>query len=411
MRVVLSMLLCLFSSEMLFASRQKDSLDFTIYFRVGKSAVEPDFRGNSSKLSKIVDELTHLNQEGTLRKLYFFSSTSPEGGLELNRRLSERRLQRLYEYIGSRVAIPDSICEFSSIGIDWKALSASVSQSDAGYREEVVHELTAGDADYGERCTKLMDLSHGDAWKDMYRRFFPSLRMGRLILYYDGLYATAPPSVPAGGYKPEIPLPDLSPATVSLPDVSPASPQKKHRFVMAVKSNLLYDVALVPNVGVEFYLKNNWTLGGNWMYAWWKNDDRHRYWRVYGGDVYARKYLGKAASLKPFAGHHLGVYAQMLTYDFELGGRGYMGGKPGGDIWDQAHKGAGIEYGYTLPAGRRLHVDFSLAVGGLFGTCHEYTPVNGWYVWDKTKKISWVGPTKLEVSLVWLLGNGVFNEK
>lgn len=202
-----------------------------------------------------MDELTHLNQEGTLRKLYFFSSTSPEGGLELNRRLSERRLQRLYEYIGSRVAIPDSICEFSSIGIDWKALSASVSQSDAGYREEVVHELTAGDADYGERCTKMMDLSHGDAWKDMYRRFFPSLRMGRLILYYDGLYATAPPSVPAGGYKPEIPLPDLSPATVSLPDVSPASPQKKHRFVMAVKSNLLYDVALVPNVGVEFYLK------------------------------------------------------------------------------------------------------------------------------------------------------------
>lgn len=406
------MLLCLFSSEMLFASRQKDSLDFTIYFRVGKSAVEPDFRGNSSKLSKIVDELTHLNQEGTLRKLYFFSSTSPEGGLELNRRLSERRLQRLYEYIGSRVAIPDSICEFSSIGIDWKALSASVSQSDAGYREEVVHELAGEDAGYGERCTKLMELSHGDAWKDMYRRFFPSLRMGRLILYYDDrLYATTLPSVPAGGYKPEIPLPDLSPATVSLPDVSPASPQKKHRFVMAVKSNLLYDVALVPNVGVEFYLKNNWTLGGNWMYAWWKNDDRHRYWRVYGGDVYARKYLGKAASLKPFAGHHLGVYAQMLTYDFELGGRGYMGGKPGGDIWDLAHKGAGIEYGYTLPAGRRLHVDFSLAVGGLFGTCHEYTPVNGWYVWDKTKKISWVGPTKLEISLVWLLGNGIFNEK
>lgn len=410
MRVVLSMLLCLFSCETLLASQQKDSLDFTIYFRVGKSAVEPDFHGNSGKLSKIVNEIAHLNQKGMLRRLHFFSSTSPEGGLELNRRLSGRRMQRLYEYVGSRVEIPDSLCEFSSIGVNWDGLSSLVDRSEVRYRSAVLKEFAGRDATYDERCASLMSISRGDAWKDMNRRFFPSLRMGRLVVHYEHPPSAVSLSPPHGGCTLNVPEADVNLIEIRLPNDSLALPKKKCTFIMAVKSNLLYDVALVPNVGVELYLKNNWTIGANWMYAWWKSDDRHRYWRVYGGELYARKYLGKVASSKPFSGHHLGVYAQMLTYDFELGGRGYMGGRPGGDIWDKSVKGAGIEYGYALPVARKLNLDFSLGLGGLFGTCHEYVPVNGHYVWDKTRKISWIGPTRLEVSLVWVLGKGVFNE-
>lgn len=165
MRVVLSMLLCLFSCETLLASQQKDSLDFTIYFRVGKSAVEPDFHGNSGKLSKIVNEIAHLNQKGMLRRLHFFSSTSPEGGLELNRRLSGRRMQRLYEYVGSRVEIPDSLCEFSSIGVNWDGLSSLVDRSEVRYRSAVLKEFAGRDATYDERCASLMSISRGDAWK------------------------------------------------------------------------------------------------------------------------------------------------------------------------------------------------------------------------------------------------------
>ena len=89
---------------------------------------------------------------------------------------------------------------------------------------------------------------------------------------------------------------------------------------MGLKTNLVYDALLVPNIGVEFALGKGWTLGGNWMYGWWKNDRRHRYWRVYGGEVGLRKYFGQRASDKPLTGHHVGVYGQLLTYDFEFGG-------------------------------------------------------------------------------------------
>ena len=126
--------------------------------------------------------------------------------------------------------------------------------------------------------------------------------------------------------------PDLkAPAWVIVEPEEPEEPEKQP-FYWALKTNLLYDVALVPNMGAEFYVGKNWSVGANWMYAWWKNDHAGKYWRIYGGDIYARRWFGKKAEEKPLTGHHVGVYAQMLTYDFCLGNRGYMGGTPGGNF-------------------------------------------------------------------------------
>lgn len=73
---------------------------------------------------------------------------------------------------------------------------------------------------------------------------------------------------------------------------------------------------LVPNGGLEIYLGKNWSIDAYWMYAWWKSDRVHNYWRTYGGDVELRKWLGSAARRKPLTGHHIGAYAQIVTYDF-----------------------------------------------------------------------------------------------
>ena len=86
----------------------------------------------------------------------------------------------------------------------------------------------------------------------------------------------------------------------------PCCPARKP-FYMSLKTNLLYDVALVPNIGAEFYLGRGWSLGGNWMYAWWNSKKRHNYWRLYGGELEIRKYFGRRAAEKPLTGHHLGT--------------------------------------------------------------------------------------------------------
>lgn len=173
-------------------------------------------------------------------------------------------------------------------------------------------------------------------------------------------------------------------------------------YYLAVKTNMLYDLLLVPNIGVEVYLGKQWSAGGNWMYAWWKTDRRHRYWRTYGGDLYLRRWLGRKAKAKPLTGHHLGLYGGIVTYDFELGGRGYLG-----DKWSYQ---AGIEYGYAHPIARRLNLEFNIGVGYLGGEYKEYLPIDDHYVWQATKRRHWFGPTKAEISLVWLIGRGNINQ-
>lgn len=184
-----------------------------------------------------------------------------------------------------------------------------------------------------------------------------------------------------------------------------------HPFHMSLKTNMLYDALAVPNVSAEVYLGRGWSASAGWMYGWWSSDSRHRYWRVYGGDVAIRKWLGARAAAKPLTGHHIGVYAQMFTYDFEWGGKGYMGGKPGAALWDRMNYAVGLEYGYSVPVARRLNIDFGLGLGYWGGTYYEYQPLDGHYVWQRTRRRNWIGPTKAEMTLVWLIGHGNCNHK
>ena len=87
-----------------------------------------------------------------------------------------------------------------------------------------------------------------------------------------------------------------------------------------------------------------------------------------------------------------------------------MGGQPGGTLWDKANYAGGVEYGYSKPVGKRLNLDFTIGLGYMGGKYHEYLPVDDCYVWQVTKQRHWFGPTKAEVSLVWLLGYGNVNE-
>ncbi|MDE6225583.1 MAG: DUF3575 domain-containing protein, partial [Muribaculaceae bacterium] len=126
---------------------------------------------------------------------------------------------------------------------------------------------------------------------------------------------------------------------------------------------------------------------------------------------YGRWWFGEKAHTKPLTGHHLGVFAGIITYDFEFGGKGYMGGLPGKTLWDRCNRYAGIEYGYSLPVGRRINIDFSIGLGYLGGKVIKYHPSHDRYIWDKTTNFNWIGPVKAEVSLVWLIGRGNVNMK
>ena len=211
--------------------------------------------------------------------------------------------------------------------------------------------------------------------------------------------------------KPE-PVPTPAPAPVVEPEPTPApAPEEKKPFYMAIKTNMLYDAIAVPNLGVEFHLGKRFSLMANYTHAWWNNDAKNFYWRYYGAEASFRWWFGKSSRVKPLQGHHVGVNYQIMTYDFQLGNKGILAGKPGGTLIDRPTHTVALEYGYSLPVARRLNIDFVIGAGYNWGIFDEYIPIDGHYVWQSTKRRQYFGPTKLEISLVWLIGRGNYNEK
>ena len=181
-------------------------------------------------------------------------------------------------------------------------------------------------------------------------------------------------------------------------------------FYMAIKTNMLYDAVTIPNAAAEFYLGKGFSVSAGYAHAWWKKDEKNIYWRYYGADAAVRWWFGKQAKIKPLQGHHIGVNYQIMTYDFQFGGKGIMAGMPGGNLADRANHTVALEYGYSLPVAPRLNIDFAVAAGYNWGTFDEYLPVDEHYVWQATKRRRYIGPTKLEISLVWLIGCGNYNK-
>ncbi|MDE7472496.1 MAG: DUF3575 domain-containing protein [Muribaculaceae bacterium] len=172
-------------------------------------------------------------------------------------------------------------------------------------------------------------------------------------------------------------------------------------------TNLIGDALAVPNLSVEVALGKQWSLRADGMYAWWSKPSRGRYWRLQSVGMTARKYLSKK---HVFGGHHLGVFGEMLRYDFCMGTNGELSG--GSDVPFRVNPswGAGVEYGYTFTLLSRLRLDLTIGAGYIGGLYMKYYNDNGISYWKSTHRRNWFGPIRAEVTLGWVIGRGI-NEK
>ena len=165
-----------------------------------------------------------------------------------------------------------------------------------------------------------------------------------------------------------------------------------HPNMIHLSTNLLYDAALVPNVGVEYAFGQRWSAKVNAMYAWWSNDSRHRYWRVAGATVEMRRLFGTNVEAFELRGHHMGAYLGAYRYDFELGGTGNMA---------DFNYGIGVSYGYSMPIARKLSLDLGVSVGYIGGKYTKYDYEYECYMWKADMRRNYFGVTRAEASLVW----------
>lgn len=168
----------------------------------------------------------------------------------------------------------------------------------------------------------------------------------------------------------------------------------ENNTVLALKNNLLYDLALAPNIEIEIPIGRQWSVNAEYKCPWWSNSSEDFCYQLLSGGVEGRYWLGNRRIHRSLTGHFIGVYAEGGIYDFQFHGDGYQG---------KYYGAAGLSYGYSTQVSRQLAFEFSLGIGYLTTKYQKYTPYEGSLVWMSSGQYNFIGPTKAKVSLVWLI--------
>lgn len=188
--------------------------------------------------------------------------------------------------------------------------------------------------------------------------------------------------------------------------------ERKKPFTMVIKNNLIYDAILLPNLTAEIPFGRNyeWSLGvsGNW--SWWSTGaNRYHYYRIQMAGVELRRWFGDQTD-NPLNGWFVGAYGYGGTYDIRLftnknSDKGRLSN------WSYS---AGLTFGYTMPISKRFNLEFGLGIGYFGGKYDKYTIGECGdciFPQQSTHRKNYVGPTKANISLVWLIGDVFNNEK
>ena len=175
------------------------------------------------------------------------------------------------------------------------------------------------------------------------------------------------------------------------------APGKSRRHpLFAVKTNLLFDAALMPNIELEVPIGKRWSLNGEYMFPWWLiNDDRYCLQVLMGG-LEVRYRPGRRSGRDVLTGHFLGLYAGGGKYDLQWDKNGYQG---------EFFIAAGVSYGYAHSIARNLRLEYNIGIGMLRTDYRHYHSRDNHrtLLWQENGEYTWLGPTKLKISLVWLI--------
>lgn len=169
---------------------------------------------------------------------------------------------------------------------------------------------------------------------------------------------------------------------------------------VAVKSNLLSDALLNPNIGVEAGLAKKWSLDLSGQFNLWSvNDHKWRHWLVQPELRYWFCHR--------FSGHFIGVHA--LGGEYNIGNLDWNFSFLGTDfrnLKDRRYEGwgvgAGIAYGYSWILNRHWNLEAELGIGWIYTRFDAYPCANCGSKLESDKPHNYYGPTKAAVNIVYL---------
>lgn len=152
-----------------------------IYFRLGKSTIDPTFMGNREHMYRFVKTLREIlsNPDYVVNKVRVVGMASPDGSRERNEELAGARAQSLADFLIRETGITEDKIEVVNGGENWDGLFAMIEASKEipdKARMLEFRELYGGDRDKLKR--NMQYYNGARAWTYMYKHFFPILRTG-----------------------------------------------------------------------------------------------------------------------------------------------------------------------------------------------------------------------------------------
>ena len=328
-----------------------------IIFDVNKYTVRP-----TPQLKETVDSI--LNSKKNLTQIWIKGSTSPEGPVKWNQQLGQYRAEALADYIVQETGLDRQIFCTYNLGEDWCSLKDSLENHVDFPNRECILAILSEEQNDEIRKRKIRELDEGMTWRRLIDELFPPLRNARLAIVsaYPKFVPIAPkitlltpPVVPL--VSRDLLLPTLISPTINRIEGS--------NWKVAIKNNLLFDVALVANLGIEISPWTHWSLD---IPVWYSpyNISSTRKIRLLAIQPEFRWWLKEAMN-----GHFIGLHTHVAGFNIALNDYARYQ-DPNHALW-----GIGLSYGYAMSLGKSEHWSMEFSLGAGFAN-YQYDAYRNW---------------------------------
>ena len=382
-----------------FSQSDKDTVvvqSFRIYYPINEIQLHENYNGNASAL-KLIQR--HFSKSPSIDSIVIYSYASPDGPTSFNKYLAEERgkLARKYiiDHLPAEINFPDSLIVLSPVAENWEGLYEMVQEhypySD---KEEVLELLSSTKVTLPIKKEMLKKLNGRRPWRFIRDEILPNLRYATWVARWVPVLPEAD-TIPVVPETPHLitvlPMPPAD--TIEYEPIPEMVEEKK--VILALKSNLLYDVLSFLNFSIEVPIyKDKFSVLYYHQFPWWRWGESNNEYCVrflsIGGE--GRWWFKTKERLN---GHFLGVYAESGKYDFE---------RQRSICYQGEFYSAGLSYGFAMPIGRALNLEFSLSAGYASVPYRGYNPSEDygilWRDQSRTGNLHYFGPTKAQISLV-----------
>ena len=382
-------------------SEKKDSAvteAFSLYYECDSTTVNPDYLDNKAQITRI---LRYIKNSPRIDSITIYSWSSPEGRYAHNLQLSQERAKTAKRFLLSNS--PDSLklnsskIKISPVAENWEGLIAKVKEcyhfSNRDAVLKILHDETISN---DVRKWKIKCLDQGQSWRYLIDNYMPPLRAASWICVWGEIMEPLP-EYPEISYS--IPLPESG-----LAEQQAVEQYERKRTVLALKTNLLYDAVTALNFAVEVPIGKRFSVLYEHHCPWWLSNN-NKYclqFLSYGGEFRwwiaprPERETPERKERDRLTGHFLGLYGWTGKSDIQIDNR--LG------CYQFEFCSTGLTYGYSMPVGKFLNMEFSISAGYAQIPYQHYIPTDDWLLLikddNKAGTLHYIGPTKAEISLV-----------